>query len=343
MPSLELVAGGLITGFVAFVACLIAVVGFAWTIVVLLGLFIVILIMIIVYQERLLYIPVIGGYKTASDNPEGYRNPSEWDAEYNEFYVTTRDGEKIHGWHIHRNRDVRGKFALKKRRSAANVYPISLASSNGGSVATIIFCHENAGNIGLRVNNLVEMSEQLDVDVVAFDYRGYGESTGKPSEEGLIADTDAVFKYTVEELHAKNVFLYGRSLGGAVALQYAAVVEEDAPLLGVIAENTFTSIADMVGSVMPIFNFHLVKKYCLRLKWDTHQWVRLIRTPVLLLSGLEDEIVPAAHMSELKRICDDHKVKAELVTFAEGTHNDTWTVGGKPYWAAIRTYMTRLL
>ncbi len=301
---------------VAVCASVIAALGVFWTAMLIGALTIGIAILLIINQESILYIPVVMGYKRVADNPEGYRSPEEYDAAYKEFFVTTKDGEKIHGWHIHRSKE---------------------------DSVTVIFCHENAGNIGLRVNNLVAMSNQLDADVVAFDYRGYGDSTGKPSEEGLMADTDAVFKYTVNELHAKKIFLYGRSLGGAVALQYAAVVGEDAPLLGVVAENTFTSIADMIGAVLPFLNFQVVKKYCLRLKWDTHEWVRLIQCPVLLLSGLKDEIVPSHHMETLKKICDEHKIKAQLVTFPEGTHNDTWVVGGQAYWVAIRTFVNRLV
>ena len=274
-------------------------------------------VMLIYYQENVLYIPVVMGYKTVEDNPEGYRSPSEWGASHREFFLTTPDGISIHGWHIHRP----------------------------SPAATVIFCHENAGNIGLRVNNLVAMSAKLNVDVVAFDYRGYGQSTGRPTESGLMLDTETVYDYVRKELKADKVVLYGRSLGGAVALQFASLLGSrgDVHLRGVIAENTFTSIADMVGSVFPFLNFDLVKKYCLRLRWETDKFVEFIKGPVMLISGLKDEIVPASHMAELKRLCDKHKVMTHSVAFPDGKHNDTWVVGGEQYWDQQRAFIGQVV
>jgi abhydrolase domain-containing protein 13 len=308
---------------VGILGTLVATLGVLWTLTLVAGLCVGFAALLIANQESILYIPVVMGYKRVTDNPEGYRSPGELEAEYRDFYVKTKDGEKIHGWYIHRG-GVTGR-------------PV------------VIFCHENAGNIGLRVHNLVAMSRQLDLDVLAFDYRGYGDSSGLPSEEGLIADTEAVFEFTKTELRAKKILLYGRSLGGAVALQFAARVgmKEDAPdndiLQGVIVENTFTSISDMIGSVFPFLNFSFVKKFCLRLRWESAEWIRLIRCPVLLLSGLADELVPASHMAELHRICQTHKVDAEIVTFPKGTHNDTWMVGGASYWQAMRGFVKRVI
>ena len=292
------------------------VVGLKWTIFLLVAGFLFLASMLIFHQEKILYIPVIMGYKRVSDNPEGYRSPHEWGATYRDFYLTTKDGEKIHGWFIHRP----------------------------SPIATVIFCHENAGNIGFRVNNLVAMSHKLNVDIVAFDYRGYGDSTGVPSEQGLIIDTETVFNYTVNELKAENIYIYGRSLGGAVAIQFAAILgsrESPPPVRGVLVENTFTSIADMIGSVFPFLNFSVVKNFCLRLKWESCKWIEFIPYPMLLISGLKDELVPPSHMSHLKNLCDKFSVKSELFTVENGTHNDTWVVGGDKYWEAQKTFIVK--
>jgi pimeloyl-ACP methyl ester carboxylesterase len=269
------------------------------------------------YQESILYIPVIMGFKTVSDNPEGFRSPAEWGVDFKDFYIGTVDTQSIHGWHI----------------------------KHPSPVGTVIFCHENAGNIGLRVNNLVAMSKRLNVDVVAFDYRGYGFSTGKPTEAGLLIDTDAVYLYVMDVLKATNVFLYGRSLGGAVVLHFASLMSSrgDGRLKGVFAENTFTSISDMVGSVFPLLDLEIVKRYFLRLKWDTKNVLKGTKAPLLLISGLKDEIVPASHMAELKRICDRESVKAEMVTFPEGKHNDTWVVGGNDYWSSLEAFLLKAI
>lgn len=266
-------------------------------------------------QEHILYIPVIMGFRTVGDNPEGFRSPAEWGVNYKDFYVGTVDTQTLHGWHI----------------------------KHASPIGTVIFCHENAGNIGLRVNNLAAMSQRLSMDVVAFDYRGYGYSSGKPTEPGLITDTDTVYQYVMEVLKADNVFVYGRSLGGAVALHFASLLSSrgDQRLKGVIVENTFTSISDMVGSVFPPLNFEILKKYFLRLKWDTASVMHAIKMPIMLVSGLKDEIVPASHMAALKKICERHEVNAEMVIFPEGKHNDTWVVGGDAYWSNLFSFIKK--
>lgn len=306
----------LVSAVGGIVALSVSTIGLIATIVLAMVLVVSIVSLLIYHQEHVLYIPVVMGYRTVEDNPEGYRSPSEWDVAHDDFYVETEDKQRIHGWHL----------------------------KIPGSKATVIFCHENAGNIGLRVNNLVAMARHLNVDVVAFDYRGYGSSSGRPSEQGLMLDTDAVYTYVVEKLKPSNLFLYGRSLGGAVALQFAACLgnRKDACVKGVIAENTFTSISDMVNSVFPILNIVLIKKYFLRLRWQTDKILDQIKCPILLISGLKDEIVPASHMADLKRICDAHKLDAQMITFAEGKHNDTWVVGGPVYWQNLLGFITRL-
>ncbi len=269
--------------------------------------------LLIYHQEHVLYIPVVMGYRTVDDNPEGYRSPTEWGVEHDDFRVETKDGESIHCWRI------RGI----------------------NSTATIIFCHENAGNIGLRVNNLVAMSRHLSVDVVAFDYRGYGSSSGKPSEAGLLLDTEAVYNYVVKSFQPKNIYIYGRSLGGAVALQFASNSVEKPNLRGVIAENTFTSISAMVGSIFPPLDIWIVKKYFLRLRWETDKVVGNIPVPMLLISGLRDEIVPASQMADLHRICKQCERSVELAEFPEGKHNDTWVLGGQEYWNKQRSFLAK--
>jgi pimeloyl-ACP methyl ester carboxylesterase len=307
------------------ISLLTALVGIIWVAVYFLGLAISLIVgfslvvgvaaLFIHYQETILYIPVIMGYKTVSDNPEGFRSPAEWGVDFKDFYLGTIDTHSIHGWHI----------------------------KHPSPIGTVIFCHENAGNIGLRVNNLVAMSKRLCVDVVAYDYRGYGFSSGKPTEEGLIRDTDAVYLYVMDVLKASNVFVYGRSLGGAVALHFASLLGSrgDGRLKGVIVENTFTSISDMVGSVFPLLNVDILKKYFLRLKWDTAKALCGVRIPIMLVSGLQDEIVPASHMASLHKICDRNKLDAEMVVFPQGKHNDTWVVGGSEYWGSLEVFLKK--
>ena len=294
----------LISIFAGIAALSVSTIGVMTTLILAFCIILAIVSLLIYHQEHVLYIPVVMGYKTVSDNPEGYRSPAEWGVEHTEFYVETRDKESIHGWFI---------MGLENPKTV------------------VIFCHENAGNIGLRVNNLVAMSRHLNVHVVAFDYRGYGSSSGTPSEEGLMIDTESVFNYVVDKYKPKSIILYGRSLGGAVALQFASNCES--PLLkGVIAENTFTSISAMIKSLFPLLNLGIVKKYFLRLKWETDKVIEKIKCPILLISGLKDELVPPSHMQDLHKICLKHKLQVNILTVPDGTHNDTWVKGGQEYW-----------
>ena len=127
--------------------------------------------------------------------------------------------------------------------------------------------HENAGNIGLRLDFFEMLYRQLNVNVVAFAYRGYSDSEGSPSEEGLKEDADAIMNYIQNEplINSTTVFIQGRSLGGAVAMYTA--VKYHWFFRGVIIENTFTSMGAMVDKVMFIAGYF--KALILCNQWNT--------------------------------------------------------------------------
>ncbi len=271
------------------------------------------IVLIVVNQDSLLYIPVVMGYKKVLDNPEGFRSPGEHGIRFSEFLLPTRDGERIHGWYI----------------------------PHPNPVATVLFCHENAGNIGLRISNFIQIIRKLKVNLICFDYRGYGDSTGRPSEAGLIVDTETVFNYIKNELKISNIFIYGRSLGGAVALQFAAIHAGDPVIKGVVIENTFLSISEMVGQIFPFLNFNFIKNKFIKSKWKNFEWIRAVSAPILLLSGGLDEIVPPTQMKALFRICQSDGLNSEFHLFPTGTHNDTWIQGGEEYWRVQLKFMEK--
>ena len=161
-----------------------------------------------------------------------------------------------------------------------------------------MFFHENAGNIGLRLDYFAQLYHHADLqaDILAVAYRGYSDSSGKPSEKGLKLDGKAVLKYVNENLakHYENkggIFVLGRSLGGAVAA--ASVSDPNIStyhLDGIILENTFTSISDMVDHVFYLVSFF--KGLILRMGWYTSELVPNLEMPVLYVTGDQDEIVP---------------------------------------------------
>lgn len=162
-------------------------------------------------------------------NPEYYRTPSERNIPYQDVYLTTSDKIRIHTW---------------------------LMTQTNKNAPTFIFYHENAGNLGFRMDSFESFFKVLQVNILAVSYRGYGYSQGIPSEQGIYRDADAVMKYVFTEapIDKSKVFLFGRSLGGAASL-YSAWRFKEFFIRGMIVENTFTSMSDVVDHVMPLVSY----------------------------------------------------------------------------------------
>jgi len=119
---------------------------------------------------------------------------------------------------------------------------------NDQAIATFLWCHGNAGNLSDRLDNLARLA-QLPFNIFIFDYRGYGKSEGTPSEEGLYLDAEAAYHFLLDEkaISPDKLILFGRSLGGAVAIDLAT----KHAVAGVIVESTFTTISDMARHLFP--------------------------------------------------------------------------------------------
>jgi pimeloyl-ACP methyl ester carboxylesterase len=272
-------------------------------------------------QESMLYVPcVMPGMQRPSDNPAGYRSPAEKSLAFEDVNLTTADGFHIHGWFIP-------------------------SPSSSSTAPTLLFCHENAGNVGLRIPNFERMREKLQVNILAIDYRGYGCSEGFPSEEGLIEDALCSWKWLQakaekKEIDGDKLFVFGRSLGGAVAIALASTLQQrdERGPCGMILENTFLSIGDMVDTLFPIIAFKCLKDRFLRLRWHSFERVRDVEVPLLFLCGEKDEVVPPVHMVKLEKSAVRSR-SHRLVLFAEGQHNDTWEKCGERYWEAQASFM----
>lgn len=214
---------------------------------------------------------------------------------------------------------------------------------------TIIFFHGNAGNIGLRLPNAIQMYHYLKANIWLIEYRGYGDSDDViPNEAGLKADAEAVLNYVnnpqTRNLHnvdPKRLFVFGRSLGGAVAFHMAQYSQSSSlpPLAGLIVENTFLSISKMVDHLMPYVA--PLKMLILRIGWDSERIAPSIRIPTLFLAGAKDTLVPHSHMLELFNLMKSSKActLARMHVVTKGTHNETWMQGGKEYWIAIQRFI----
>lgn len=190
---------------------------------------------------------------------------------YEDVIITTADGLKLAGWFI-------------KQKNAV-------------THETIIYFHENAGNIGNRLYAIEALYFELEVNVLIVGYRGYGHSEGAPSEAGLELDAEAIFQFALnhKEINNSKLFVIGKSLGGAVAIQLAEKKQEQ--ICGMILENTFCSISDMVDHIFPLLSYfkHIIQ----RIYWPSIDRIPNVKVPLLFIVGLSDEIVPASHVGRL--------------------------------------------
>ncbi len=203
---------------------------------------------------------------------------------------------------------------------------------------TLLTFHGNAGNVGHRLPIGKVLSESLGCHVFMAEYRGYGSSTGSPSEDGLSIDGQTALDYVRnhEELRKTHIVLYGQSLGGAVTVKLLQTNHQVGDIAAVILENTFLSIRKLIPTVMPPAKY---LAYLCHQRWDSEQSMSKVgdkEIPVLFLSGLRDEIVPPFMMKTLYDVCPTKKVWKE---FPNGDHNSTVAEPG--YFDAIWGFLVQ--
>lgn len=209
----------------------------------------------------------------------------------------------------------------------------------------VFFCG-NAGNPTHRFTNVERVVDWVGVNVLLVGYRGYGRGTGNPTQEGLETDGKAALDWLLEAAPASeqhpawdpsfdrdNIFVFGRSLGGAVAVSLASDPRYGGLFRGLILENTFTSIPDMVDVVFPIFK--PLKFLCTEI-WPSSQRIPSVQHPILFLSSSKDELVPPAHLERLFELADQASFK-RLVKFTHGEHMNLWTFPG--YYQYLREFI----
>lgn len=196
---------------------------------------------------------------------------------------------------------------------------------------TVLFFHGNAGNIADRAEK-IQMLLAIPLSVFIIDYRGFGKSGGKPSEEGLYADALASFHYLINEkkLSPHNIIIYGESLGGAVAAYCAAQTNP----AGLILDSAFTSISSMVA-------FHSAGFLSLFFteQYPTIDYVASIRCPVLILHSKDDEITPFEMGKTLYAASTSkHKRFVQL----RGGHNNNFLVDSFVYINSIKEFVSSI-
>uniref|UniRef100_A0A2P2KS09 Protein bem46-like isoform X2 n=1 Tax=Rhizophora mucronata TaxID=61149 RepID=A0A2P2KS09_RHIMU len=273
--------------------------------------------LLVAFQERLVYVPVLPGLtKSYSITPARLR------LSYEDVWLRSADGVRLHAWFIKLFPECRGP--------------------------TILFFQENAGNIAHRLEMVRIMIQKLHCNVFMLSYRGYGESDGYPSQHGITRDAQAALDHLSQrtDIDMSRIVVFGRSLGGAVG----AFLTKNNPdkVAALILENTFTSILDMAGVLLPFLKWFIgrtgskgpkILNFLVRSPWSTIDVIGQIKQPILFLSGLQDEMVPPSHMQLLYAKAAAHNRDCIFVEFSNGMHMDTWLVGGDHYWRTIQQFL----
>ena len=237
------------------------------------------------------------------------QTPADVGIHYEDAWFTAADGARLHGWFV--------------------------PAAGGESADTLLWFHGNAGNIGDRADNLLLLSRRLSVNVFIFDYRGYGNSNGKPSERGLYADGEAALAYLRArgDVDMTRLTLFGRSLGCAVAVELAT----RHPVKAVILESPFTSIDAMARRMRDGLTALIPTSWLVRSKFDSLSKIGNIHSPIMLLHGDRDDIVPIEMAHELFVAANAPK---RFYPIAGAGHNDTVSIGGDAYFDALKEFIS---
>ncbi len=198
------------------------------------------------------------------------------------------------------------------------------------SRAVLLFCHGNGGNISHRLEKIMILN-RLGLDILIFDYRGYGKSSGRPSENGLYIDAEAVYDHMVNERRQppQKIIGYGESLGSPVVINLALKRE----MAGIIIEEAFTSVKDMAKKHFPFIPAFLLKN-----GYNSLKMIKNVQIPKLVFHSVNDEIVPFEQGERIFNRASEPKKFIEL----RGGHNDAFIVSSEIYSSGIDRFVARL-
>ena len=225
--------------------------------------------------------------------------------------------------------EVRGASRVEEvwLESAGGVRIHGIYARRADPAATLLFFHGNAGNLYDRLDN-VQLLLAMGLDVLIVDYRGYGKSSGAPSEKGLYADGTAAYRYLTDRrgIDRSEIIIFGRSLGSAVAVELATRVPPGALIL----ESAFTSAKDLAREHYGWLPGALIRN--MSHEFDSISKISKLESPVLFVHGDRDLIVPVRMGRRLYEAAPEPK---EWYVIEKAGHNDT-------VWRAGREYGERL-
>lgn len=221
--------------------------------------------------------------------------------DYREIFFKTKDGVTLSAWFI----------PAKEPKAVA------------------LHCHGNSGNIADRIDT-IKIYYEMGLSLFIFDYRGYGNSNGRPFEKGTYNDAKAAWNYLVEEMNFEpgNIIITGHSLGGAVASYLAGIVNPKA----LIVEGSFTSITDIGKLCYPYLPIRLL----VRQRYNNKKYLKKVHCPVLIIHSPDDGIIPFYMGEALYLSANPPKGFLQI----HGTHNHAIFDSKELYTSEINKFIT---
>ncbi len=268
--------------------------------------------------------------------------PKDFQLKYQDVWLPipakTVTAESIHGWWIPASDTPPSPGRARGHRpynrgEAKNSVPVP-PLNKGGLGGVVLYLHGNGSNVGANVEH-ANRFHRLGLSVFLIDYRGYGNSQGDfPSESQVYEDAQLAWDYLVKQrgIHPSQIYIYGHSLGGAVAIDLAVRHPEAA---GLIVEGSFTSVRAMVDFQKPLFSMFPID-VLLTQRFDSISKVDRLQMPVLFIHGTADSVVPT-QMS--KKLFDAAPEPKQLYIVPDGGHNNSAQIGGAQYLLRVRQFL----
>ena len=246
-------------------------------------------------QNRLIFLP----------DSQIKSTPQKYNLDYQDVWIDVNQ-DKIHGWWI---------------PATQKTAPI------------LLYLHGNASNNG-DLTEIAAIFHQLGVSSLFIDYRGYGKSSPVfPNETRVYEDGEAAWQYLTQELQIEpqQVFVYGHSLGGAIAIELAA---KHPDMGGLITEGTFTSMKDM-ADLMPMLQIFPLD-WLITQRFNSLSKVKSLQTPWLIFHGTADETIPLSMANQLSLAASEPK---QLAVVLQANHNNLPEFGGQQYLSTLKQFI----
>jgi len=265
-----------------------------WFVLLPVALFVVLTAYLYFYQKSFVFFPV----------KELAASPDQLGLGYEDIFIDVTSGERIHAWY----------------------FPNETTSNE--PKRAVLFCHGNAGNISHRLPT-AQLLAELNVAALLFDYRGYGRSDGRVGETEAYADARAAFDWLVNEkgFAPEEIIIFGRSLGGAVAIELATQVK----CAGLLVESSFTSVLEMGRKAFPILPIGLLLKY----KFESDEKIGTVACRALFVHSPQDDIIPF----EMGRVLYDRAVGPKQFFEISGRHNEREYLADPGYIQTVRSFI----